>query len=63
MKPRPRRRKEQLLAACQFPASNFRGVARRLEAFAQPFVAAPPSPESRRHSRTYPRGMYSEAQR
>ena len=35
----------------------------RLESFAQPFVASLPSPESRRHSRTYLAGLLSDLDR
>jgi SRSO17 transposase len=63
MEPRFQRRKEQLLAACQVPPTLFRGVMSRLEAFAQPFIAALPSPESRAHSRTYIAGLLSDAER
>src|SRR3954462_3810955 len=63
MEPRFQRRKEQLLAACQVPPALFRGVMSRLEAFAQPFVATLPSPESRAHSRTYLAGLLSDAER
>jgi SRSO17 transposase len=63
MEPRFQRRKEQLLAGCQVPPTLFRGVVRRLESFAQPFVAALPSPESRRHSHTYLAGLLSDVER
>jgi SRSO17 transposase len=63
MEPRFQRRKEQLLAACQVPPALFRGVMSRLEAFAQPFIATLPSPESRAHSRTYLAGLLSDAER
>jgi SRSO17 transposase len=63
MEPRFQRRKEQLLAGCQVPPTLFRGVVSRLESFAQPFVAALPSPESRRHSRTYLAGLLSDVER
>jgi SRSO17 transposase len=63
MEPRFQRRKEQLLAACQVPPALFRGVMSRLEAFAQPFIATLPSPESRAHSRTYLAGLLSDAAR
>ena len=52
MEPRFQRRKAQLLAGCQVRPTLFRGVVRRLESVAQPFVAALPSPESRGHSHT-----------
>jgi SRSO17 transposase len=38
-------------------------VMSRLEAFAQPFIATLPSPESRAHSRTYLAGLLSDAGR
>jgi hypothetical protein len=63
MEPRFQRRKEQLLADCQVPTTLFRGVISRLESFAQPFVAALPSPESRRHSHTYLAGLLSDVER
>src|SRR5512143_3851497 len=63
MEPRFQRRKEQLLAGCQVPPTLFRGVLSRLECFAQPFVAALPSPESRAHSRTYLAGLLSDVER
>jgi SRSO17 transposase len=63
MEPRFQRRKEQLLAGCQVPPTLFRGIVRRLESFAQPFVAALPSPESRRHSHTYLAGLLSDVER
>ena len=63
MEPRFERRKEQLLAACEVPPTFFRGVISRLESFAQPFVASLPSPESRRHSRTYLAGLLSDLER
>ena len=47
MEPRFQHRKDQLLADCQVPPAIFRGVMSRLEAFAQPFAATLPSPESR----------------
>jgi SRSO17 transposase len=63
MEPRYQRRKEQLLAGCQVPATLFRGVMGRLESFAQPFVASLPSPESRTHSHTYLAGLLSDVER
>jgi SRSO17 transposase len=63
MEPRYQHRKEQLLAGCQVPPTLFRGVISRLESFAQPFVAALPSPESRAHSRTYLAGLLSDVER
>ncbi len=63
MEPRFQRRKEQLLAGCQVPTTLFRGVLSRLESFAQPFIAALPSPESRAHSRTYLAGLLSDIER
>ena len=63
MEPRFEHRKEQLLAACQVPPTLFRGVISRLETFAQPFVASLPSPESRRHTRTYLAGLLSDLER
>ena len=55
MEPRFQQRKDQLLADCQVPPAPFRGAVRRLEAFAQPFVASLPSPESRRYTAHLPR--------
>jgi SRSO17 transposase len=63
MEPRFQRRKDQLLAGCQVPATLFRGVMSRLEAFAEPFAASLPSPESRAHSRTYLAGLLSDVER
>jgi SRSO17 transposase len=63
MEPRFQRRKEQLLAGCQVPPALFRGVIGRLEEFAVPFAAALPSPESRRHTRTYLAGLLSDVER
>jgi SRSO17 transposase len=63
MEPRFQRRKEQLLAGCQIPPTLFRGVTSRLEAFARPFAASLPSPESRNHSRTYLAGLLSDVER
>jgi SRSO17 transposase len=63
MEPRFQRHKEQLLAGCQVPTTLFRGVISRLESFAQPFIAALPSPESRRHSQTYLAGLLSDVER
>jgi SRSO17 transposase len=63
MEPRFQLRKEQLLAACQVPASLFRGAIGRLEEFARPFAASLPSPESRGHARTYLAGLLSDVGR
>jgi SRSO17 transposase len=63
MEPRFQRRKAQLLAACQVPPALFRGVIGRLDEFAVPFAAALPSPESRRHTRTYLAGLLSDVER
>jgi SRSO17 transposase len=60
MEPRFQQRKDQLLADCQVPPATFRGAVRRLEAFAQPFVASLPSPESRRYTGTYLAGLLSD---
>ena len=60
MEPRFQRRKEQLLADCQVPPTLFRGTMSRLESFAQPFAAALPSSESRRHTHTYLAGLLSD---
>ena len=60
MEPRFQQRKDQLLADCQVPPATFRGAVRRLEAFAQPFVATLPSPESRRYTGTYLAGLLSD---
>ena len=51
MDPRFELHKEQLLTDCQVPPAAFRGAVRRLEAFAQPFIATMPSPESQQYSR------------
>jgi hypothetical protein len=65
--PRLQQRKEQLLADCQVLPTAFRGATHRLEIFAQPFVASPPSPESQQHApesqqhtRTYLSGLPSD---
>ena len=63
MEPRFQRRKEQLLAECQVPPALRRGVMIRLEAFAPPFVASRPGPESRSHSRTSLAGRRSDVER
>src|SRR5919199_1595638 len=60
MEPRFQQRKDQLLADCQVPPATFRGAVRRLEAFAQPFVATLPSPESRQYTGTYLAGLLSD---
>lgn len=60
MEPRFQQRRDQLLADCQVPSDAFRGAIRRLETFALPFVAALPSPESRRYSRIYLAGLLSD---
>lgn len=56
-------RKEELLAGCQVGPEVFAGMMRRLETFAEPFVAALPSPESRQHGRTYLSGLLSDVDR
>jgi hypothetical protein len=63
MDPRFESRKQQLLADCQVPPATFRGAIRRLEAFAQPFIATMPSPESREYSRIYLAGLLSDLPR
>jgi SRSO17 transposase len=63
MEPRFQRRKEQLLDGCQVPPSLFDGVIGRLEEFAAPFAVSLPSPESRRHTRTYLAGLLSDVER
>jgi SRSO17 transposase len=63
MDPRFELRKEQLLADCQVPPAAFRGAIRRLEAFAEPFIATMPSPESRQYSRVYLAGLLSDLPR
>jgi len=60
MDPRFQRRKDELLADCQVPPAAFRGAVRRLEAFAQPFIASLPSPESRDYSCIYLSGLLSD---
>jgi hypothetical protein len=55
------RLRDELLADCQVPPAAFRGAMRRLETFAQPFVATLPSPESQHHSRIYLSGLLSRA--
>lgn len=56
-------RKEELLSGCQVSSAVFGGVMRRLENFAEPFVASLPSPESRQHGRTYLSGLLSDVDR
>lgn len=63
MEPRFERRKEQLLKDCQVPPTLFGDAMDRLNAFAQPFVAVMPSPESRQHAQTYIRGLLSDVER
>jgi SRSO17 transposase len=63
MDPRFELRKEQLLADCQVPPAAFHGAIRRLEAFAEPFIAAMPSPESQEYSRIYLAGLLSDLPR
>jgi SRSO17 transposase len=63
MEPRFQIRKDQLLADCQVPPAAFRGAVRRLEIFAQPFIASLTSPESREHTRTYLAGLLSDVRR
>src|SRR4051794_26652664 len=63
MDPRFELRKEQLLADCQVPPAAFRGAVRRLEAFAAPFIATMPSPESQQYSRIYLAGLLSDLPR
>ena len=60
MEPRFQQCKAQLLADCQVPPTTFRGAVQRLEAFAQPFVATLPSPESRQSTGTYLAGLLSD---
>jgi SRSO17 transposase len=60
MEPRFQQCKAQLLADCQVPPTTFRGAVQRLEAFAQPFVATLPSPESRQYTGTYLAGLLSD---
>jgi SRSO17 transposase len=62
MEPRFQLRKDQLLADCQVPPTTFRGAVRRLETFAQPFVASLPSPESRRYTGIYLSGLLSDVE-
>jgi SRSO17 transposase len=63
MDPRFDLHKEQLLADCQVPPAAFRGAIRRLEAFAQPFIATMPSPETQEYSRIYLAGLLSDLPR
>jgi SRSO17 transposase len=56
-------RKEELLAGCQVSPEAFAGIMRRLETFAEPFVASLPSRESQAHSRTYVAGLLSDIER
>jgi SRSO17 transposase len=63
MERRFERRKAQLLQDCQVPPTLFGGAMDRLESFAQPFVTAMPSPESRQHAHTYLSGLLSDVAR
>jgi SRSO17 transposase len=63
MDPRFELRKEQLLADCQVPPAAFRGAVRRLETFAQPFIATMPSPQTQEYSRVYLAGLLSDLPR
>src|SRR5215218_6121845 len=63
MEPRFERRKEQLLKDCQVPPALFGGALDRLNSFAQPFVTAMPSLESRQHAQTYLCGLLSDVPR
>jgi SRSO17 transposase len=63
MDPRFELRKQQLLADSQVPPATFRGAIRRLEAFAQPFIATMPSPETQEYSRIYLAGLLSDLPR
>jgi SRSO17 transposase len=56
-------RKDELLAGCQVSTEAFTDILRRLETFAEPFVASLPSPESRAHGRTYVSGLLSDVER
>jgi hypothetical protein len=49
-----------LLADCQVPPTPFRGAVPRLEAFAQPFLATLPRPESRQSTGTSLAGLLSD---
>jgi DDE superfamily endonuclease len=60
MEPRFQLRKDQLLADCQVPLTTFCSAVRRLEAFAQPFVATLPSPESRQYTGISLGGLLSD---
>jgi SRSO17 transposase len=63
MQPRFAHRKQQLIADSQVPPRLFGEVIARLESFAGPFLATLPSPESRRHSRTYLAGLLCDLPR
>jgi SRSO17 transposase len=63
MDPRFELRKEPLLADCQVPPAAFRGAVRRLETFAQPFIATMPSPQTREYSRVSLAGRLSDLPR
>ncbi|WP_158633480.1 hypothetical protein [Tautonia sociabilis] len=52
-----------MLADGPVPPSLVRGAVRRLVFFAQPFIAALPSPESRRHAHTDLAGLLSNVER
>src|SRR3954447_10134684 len=63
MDPRFELLKQQLLADCQVPPTAFRGAIRRLEAFARPFIATMPSPETQEYSRISLAGLLSDLPR
>jgi SRSO17 transposase len=63
MEPRFERRREQMLEDCQVPPALFGGALDRLNSFAQPFVTAMPSLESRQHAQTYLCGLLSDVER
>lgn len=56
-------RRAELLADCAVGPDDFAGIAQRLEAFAEPFLATLPSPESKAHGRTYVAGLLSDVAR
>lgn len=56
-------RMQELLEDCRVSPEAFAGIRRRLERFAEPFLASLPSPESRQHGRTYVAGLLSDVER
>jgi SRSO17 transposase len=60
MGPRFQVRLRQVLTQCHVAPAAFRGIVRRLEAFAERFAGSLPSPQSRQHFHTYISGLLSD---